>query len=74
MLDRTGVQQAIVEILADQPSVIAAYLFGSVARGTAGPLSDIDVGLLFAGRPRANDEVLRPDDGRLVPEAADITH
>lgn len=55
--DRTGVQQAIVETLADESAVIAAYLFGSVARGTAGPLSDIDVGLLFAGRSPGNDRV-----------------
>jgi predicted nucleotidyltransferase len=26
-----------------------AYLFGSVARGESGPLSDIDVGILFSG-------------------------
>lgn len=31
--------------------VAAAYLFGSHARGQAGPLSDIDVALLVKGRP-----------------------
>ncbi len=30
-------------VLAASPSVLFAYLFGSLARGTAGPLSDIDV-------------------------------
>jgi predicted nucleotidyltransferase len=30
----------------DRPEVLAAYLFGSQARGTAGPLSDIDVAIL----------------------------
>ena len=29
----------------------AAYLFGSVARGTARPDSDVDVGVLYAGEP-----------------------
>jgi len=39
---------ALVEILAPERAVVAAYIFGSLARGTAGPLSDIDVGLLVA--------------------------
>lgn len=33
--------------------VVAAYLFGSVARGTAGPRSDVDIGILLAsGQPQ----------------------
>jgi predicted nucleotidyltransferase len=32
----------------DHPEVLAAFLFGSQARGTAGPLSDIDVAILHA--------------------------
>jgi len=31
--------------------VTLAYLFGSHARGQAGPLSDVDVAVLLAGRP-----------------------
>jgi predicted nucleotidyltransferase len=31
----------------------AVYLFGSVARGDAGPDSDVDVGILFAAEPPA---------------------
>ena len=31
--------------------VIAAYLFGSVARETSGPSSDVDVGVLLASDP-----------------------
>lgn len=37
---------ALIDILAAEPAVVAAYIFGSLARGSAGPLSDIDVGLL----------------------------
>jgi predicted nucleotidyltransferase len=33
------------------PQVVAAYLYGSVARGTAGPRSDIDVGVLLGAPP-----------------------
>jgi hypothetical protein len=32
---------------------IAVYLFGSVARGEAGPASDVDLGLLFESEPPA---------------------
>lgn len=34
---------AVVEVLVDAPEVLFAYLFGSAARGEAGPLSDVDV-------------------------------
>jgi predicted nucleotidyltransferase len=40
---------ALADAVATERDVIAAWLFGSVARGTAGPLSDIDVALAFAG-------------------------
>lgn len=36
---------------AGQEGIAAAYLFGSVARGTAGPGSDVDVGILYAEDP-----------------------
>ena len=38
---------------AGAPDVVAAYLFGSVARGTARATSDIDVGILLARPPAA---------------------
>ena len=53
---RQAVQAALSEELAAEPGVVAAYLFGSVARGTAGPLSDIDVALLLAD-PREDGSV-----------------
>lgn len=33
------------------PELAAAYLFGSVARGTAGPGSDVDLGLVYTDDP-----------------------
>jgi predicted nucleotidyltransferase len=36
-------------LLADAPGVLVAYLYGSHARGRAGPLSDVDVALLLDG-------------------------
>ena len=35
----------------DNPAVVAVYLFGSVARGTDGPRSDLDVGVLYRITP-----------------------
>jgi len=40
--------QVITEYLSRQPAVSAAYLFGSTAKGTARPDSDIDIAVLFA--------------------------
>jgi hypothetical protein len=36
---------------AARPGLVAAWLFGSVARGTAGSRSDVDVALLFRRDP-----------------------
>lgn len=33
------------------PEIAAAYLFGSVARGTSQPGSDVDVGILYSEEP-----------------------
>ena len=35
--------------------VLLAYLYGSHARGTAGPLSDVDVAVLLEGEPSARE-------------------
>lgn len=36
------------EALEREPDVLVAYLFGSHARGTSGPLSDVDVAVLLS--------------------------
>ncbi len=46
--------------------VVAAYLFGSVARGTASQASDIDLGVLLAQPPASTLE------GRLLDYEADL--
>ncbi len=38
--------------------VVQAYLFGSHARKTAGPLSDIDIAVLY--KPLAKDDIVGP--------------
>lgn len=54
-----GTSSTAVDILSDrlrafcagQDDIVAAYLFGSALKGNAGPLSDVDVGLLLDATP-----------------------
>lgn len=39
--------QPFAEYFGRQPDVVVAYLFGSVARGQATPLSDVDIAVLL---------------------------
>ena len=51
--------EALTARLTEERGVVAAYLFGSQARGTAGPGSDVDVAVLF-GRPPAATLLAQP--------------
>ena len=46
---------------AETGEIIAAYLFGSMARGTSGDRSDVDVAVLYAATPPATLEGLPLD-------------
>src|SRR5690606_19741186 len=48
-IDIERIQQAVTDRLGADPSVATVYLFGSRARGTARPHSDVDLGLLYRG-------------------------
>lgn len=48
-----AIDRIVTEVCGSQPAVVAVYLFGSVARGAAGPASDVDVAVLFARNPPA---------------------
>ncbi len=51
-MEQQALEQELREHLeAAQPRVVTAYLFGSVARGTAGAASDVDVAVLHASPP-----------------------
>jgi predicted nucleotidyltransferase len=52
-MERGVLVDALRDVLGSEPSVRAAYLFGSVARAEAGPESDVDVAVLLGdGEPR----------------------
>lgn len=46
-IDPAALHAAIERAVSGHPEIAAAYLYGSAARGTATPLSDVDLGLLF---------------------------
>jgi uncharacterized protein len=46
-------RRALAELFGRHPDVVAAYLFGSQARGDAGPLSDVDLAVWLDDQPRA---------------------
>jgi predicted nucleotidyltransferase len=53
-MDTIAIESRLREFLAaraEQEGIAAAYLFGSMARGTAGPRSDVDVGILYSENP-----------------------
>ncbi len=57
-----GVERVLREFFTTQTGdIIAAYLFGSVARGTPGARSDVDVAMLYATTPPATLEGLPLD-------------
>jgi predicted nucleotidyltransferase len=55
--ERAAVVAALRDFFAGLPEVRLAYLFGSLARGAAGPLSDVDVAVL------ADREAVEADAG-----------
>ena len=62
-LDKEG----LLAYLAEQPDVVAAYLFGSHAEGRARPESDIDIAVLLTERPAGDttDDVMARFDRRM---------
>jgi predicted nucleotidyltransferase len=50
-VDRQTVIELLRERLASEPGVLAAWLFGSVARGAHTPSSDVDVAILTTRAP-----------------------
>ena len=53
-MDASAIESQLRQFLtanAEREEIAAAYLFGSVARGTAKPGSDVDVGILYSEEP-----------------------
>lgn len=43
----SGIERTVIDVCEALPDLVAVYVFGSVARGTARPSSDVDVAVLF---------------------------
>ena len=55
-------REALAAAFAAEPAVLAGWLFGSVARGRAGVLSDVDFAVLLRGdAPRGMDRLVLLD-------------
>lgn len=66
-------ERALARVLDAWPTVRAAWLFGSVATGTAGPLSDVDVAVLGGGALSFDDRArLAVDLGRAIGRPCDV--
>ncbi|MBK9387207.1 MAG: nucleotidyltransferase domain-containing protein [Planctomycetes bacterium] len=64
-MDRATAIDQLRAAFKDRPGIVAAYLFGSVARDEARPSSDVDIGVILAqGRPRNLEELVPLDDLR----------
>jgi uncharacterized protein len=67
------VEVALRGVLEHWPSLRAAWLFGSVAAGSAGPLSDVDVAVLGAAGLTLDERArLVADMSRAVGRAVDL--
>lgn len=76
--DSAGNEAGLSQYLAGQPDVSVAFLFGSHARGRAGPLSDVDIAvwlddrLSAAERGRRRAEILAECMARLGTNDVDV--
>jgi len=57
----TALAGDLAELAANDPRIVALYLFGSRARGEASERSDVDVGVLFRQEVALRDVVLLED-------------
>lgn len=56
---------ALTDIFREYPYIAAAYLFGSHAKGTAGPMSDVDIALLLNDDAPRGIELIH-EEGRIA--------
>ncbi|HET7541507.1 MAG TPA: nucleotidyltransferase domain-containing protein [Polyangiaceae bacterium] len=52
-MDSAQATAIIADYFRDRPGIAAVYLFGSVAKGSAKPASDVDVAVLYQTAPPA---------------------
>ena len=65
-MERDRIETAVQALCGEDPNVVAVYLFGSQARGTATPSSDVDVAVLYRDPPEQGLQALSlPLEGEL---------
>ncbi|MBI5191593.1 MAG: nucleotidyltransferase domain-containing protein [Nitrospirae bacterium] len=52
----------LADIFREYPYIAAAYLFGSHAKGTAGPMSDVDIALLLNDGAPSGIDLIHEED------------
>ena len=60
-LSPLGITRELHEVAADDPRILALYLFGSRSRGEEAEQSDVDLGVLFRQRQTLEDVLLLED-------------
>ncbi len=69
-LDKEELLPLLREFFLNEESVELAYLFGSVAEDTAGPLSDVDIGVYLSGTLTEKERIYKRID--LINELSDL--
>lgn len=54
--------RGLTSILAEYPFIASAYVFGSVASGKAGPMSDVDIALLLRKDAPSGKDLIHTED------------
>lgn len=52
----------LIDIFKEYPYIASAYLFGSAAKGKAGPMSDVDIALLYKENAPEGRELIHAED------------
>jgi predicted nucleotidyltransferase len=71
----SAIEASLAQALASWPAVRAAWLFGSIATGDAGPLSDVDVAVLGCEKLSLDERAgLAADLGRAIRGSCDVVY
>lgn len=73
-MDVDQLRSRLVPVLARHPEVDLALLFGSQARGTAGPASDVDIGVVGRAVDTLGLAIELTDAAGIQADVVDLSH